>query len=61
MPRRALLIRKRQECEGCLGDGKLLTCKAKELEWALYAMKKRIPLLRCVARKPDKCIFREEG
>ena len=49
----------RDECKGCICAGETVICKAKDLEWALYDLKKTIPSLRLEAEKPAPCWARD--
>ena len=50
----------RDECKGCIFAGKgLLHCAGLDLRWALYELKKTIPLLRRTAEEPEPCWMRE--
>lgn len=50
----------RDECKGCVFAGKgLLHCAELDLRWALYELKKTIPLLRRTAEEPEPCWMRE--
>lgn len=51
----------RDECKGCIFEGKdMLRCAGLALKWALYELKKTIPLLRMTAEEPEPCWMREE-
>ena len=50
---------KRDECKGCLFDGKALKCATLEVEWAWYELMKQLPVLNRFAREPETCYLRE--
>lgn len=51
----------REECNGCVLDGKAAVCKTYELKWGLYEMMKEFPkVFRNPVEQPDPCPYREE-
>lgn len=51
----------RDECKGCIFEGKLTACAALELTWAWYNMCLELRLPRLIMpRMPTPCLWREE-
>lgn len=48
----------RDECKDCIFAGQTLLCAKMDLWWALYNLKKEIPILRLTAEEPAPCWWR---
>ena len=49
----------RDECKGCLMEGRLLKCAAKDLERAWYCFLRDTPFLNRFAKEPEPCRLRK--
>ena len=51
----------RDECKGCIFDGKAVQCACLDLQWAWHDLLKEIPLLRVLFKEPEPepCWLRE--
>ena len=47
------------ECKGCLYNGRLMRCAARELRWAWYCFLRDMPFLNLLAKEPEPCWMRE--
>lgn len=49
----------RDECKGCLMEGKTLKCAAMDLKRAWYCFLRDTPFLNRFAKEPEPCYLRE--